>query len=48
MYEFTINTSEKNYYLGINLANKDRSELTESEIACLKEVLKNIYLEKEE
>lgn len=48
MYEFTINTSERNYYLGINLANKDRSELTESEIACLKEVLKNIYLEKEE
>lgn len=48
MYEFTINTSEKNYYLGINLANQDRSELTETEIACLKEVLKNIYLEKEE
>lgn len=46
-YEFTINTSEKNYYLGINLANKDGSELTENEIECLKEVLKNISLVKE-
>lgn len=45
-YEFTINTSEKNYYLGINLANKDGSELTENETECLKEVLKNISLVK--